>query len=512
MDNPVALCDQALPRPRPGTAAPFTVNDTVLALAGEAFTRHHNGELPQAIALYEHILGLKDLPVIRNSLGQLLAESGRHHDALVHYERAVALNAPYADALCNWGASLSRLDRLDEAEAKFRSAIAADPNFAHAHHNLAVVLKETGRIDEAVRAAKQAIRLAPQNPSYYENLAAIRKFTPRCRYLEALERLAQDCASLSIDDQIALHFALAKAYEDIGKPDAGFEQMLKGNQLKRRQIGYDEDAMLARMTHTRELFNADFVRARQGAGDPSPLPIFIVGMPRSGTTLVEQILSSHPDVFGAGEINWFDQAAGALAEAIPGSQPFLDKVAALSGEHFAAVGRSYLERLKSAAPRALRIVDKMPGNFLFAGLIHLALPNATIIHLIRDPLDTCMSCFSANFVNQPQTHDLAELGRYYRHYDELMAHWRRVLPPGRILDVRYEELVCNLQIIARRMIAHCGLAWDSRCVDFHRNPRPVRTASAAQVRRSIYRSSVGRWRQYEKFLGPLLAELPNPHH
>jgi Flp pilus assembly protein TadD len=505
----VAFCDYTRPRRPPVTAAPFAVNDTVLALAGEAFTRHHKGQRLEAITLYERILCLNDLPVIRNSLGQLLAESGRHNDALVHYERAAALDPSYADALCNWGSSLSHLDRLDEAEAKLRSAIAADPNFAHAHHNLAVVLKETGRIDEAVRQARRAIRLAPQNPSYYENLAAVRKFTPRCRYLAALERLAQGRASLSIDDQIALHFTLAKAYEDTGKPDAGFEQMLKGNQLKRQQVAYDEDDMLARMTRTRELFSADFVGARQGAGDPSPIPIFIVGMPRSGTTLVEQILSSHPDVFGAGEINWLDQAAGALAKAIPGSQPFLDKVTALSGEHFAALGSSYLDRLKSAAPHALRIVDKMPGNFLFAGLIHLALPNAAIIHLIRDPVDTCVSCFSANFVNQPQTHDLAELGRYYRHYDELMAHWRRVLPLGRILDVRYEQLVGDLQTSARRMIAHCGLTWDSRCLDFHRNPRPVRTASAAQVRRSIYRSSVGRWRNYEKFLGPLLAELPN---
>ena len=158
---------------------------------------------------------------------------------------------------CNWGSSLCKLDRLDEAEIELREAIAADPSFAHAHHNLAVVLKETGRISEAVRTAKRAIRLAPQDPFYYENLAAIRKFTPRCRYLKALEQLAQDCASLSIDDQIALHLALAKAYEDIGKPDVGFEHMLKGNQLKRRQIAYDEDVVLARMKRTRELFNAD---------------------------------------------------------------------------------------------------------------------------------------------------------------------------------------------------------------------------------------------------------------
>jgi Sulfotransferase family len=163
------------------------------------------------------------------------------------------------------------------------------------------------------------------------------------------------------------------------------------------------------------------------------------------------------------------------------------------------------------APGAARITDKMPANFLFAGLIHLALPNATIIHAVRDPIDTCVSCFSVHFTKgQKHTYDLAELGRYYRHYQALMAHWHDVLPPGRIVDVQYEELVGDLEGVARRIIGHCGLAWDPRCLDFHRTVRSVRTASATQVRQSIYTTSIGRWRRYEKFLGPLLAELEAP--
>jgi hypothetical protein len=160
------------------------------------------------------------------------------------------------------------------------------------------------------------------------------------------------------------------------------------------------------------------------------------------------------------------------------------------------------------APEAARITDKMPGNFIFAGLIHLALPKATILHAVRDPIDTCLSCFAVHFTRgHPHTYDLAELGRYYRRYRSLMDHWRRVLPSGRIVDVRYEDLVADLEGAARRIIAHCGLPWDARCLDFHRTERPVRTASAPQVRRPIYGNSVGRWRRYEPFLGPLLAEL-----
>jgi hypothetical protein len=180
----------------------------------------------------------------------------------------------------------------------------------------------------------------------------------------------------------------------------------------------------------------------------------------------------------------------------------------MSGRHFRDIGARYLDKLAQRAPHAARITDKMPENFLYAGLIHLALPNAAIIHAVRDPIDTCVSCFSINFSRgQSHTYDLAALGRYYRYYQALMAHWHRVLPPGRIIDVHYEELVGNVEGVARHIIAHCGLAWDARCLDFQRTKRSVRTASATQVRQPIYKNSIGRWRGYESFLGPLLAEL-----
>jgi Sulfotransferase family len=246
------------------------------------------------------------------------------------------------------------------------------------------------------------------------------------------------------------------------------------------------------MGRMREKFNSDFMQARTGRGNSSSLPIFIIGMPRSGTTLIEQILASHPAVFGAGELETFSQMANATFEPEP-----------------SVLGSRYVAELREHAPHASRIVDKMPTNFMLAGLIHLALPNATIIHAVRNPIDTCVSCFTTHFIEQPFTCDLAELGRYYRGYHTLMAHWRAVLPPQRFLEVRYEELIDDLETSARRMVTHCGLPWDMRCLDFHRTSRVIRTASASQVRKPIYRSSVGRWRQYEAHLGPLLAELPS---
>jgi hypothetical protein len=180
----------------------------------------------------------------------------------------------------------------------------------------------------------------------------------------------------------------------------------------------------------------------------------------------------------------------------------------MSNEQLRGFGATYLAEIRRLAPDATRIINKMPSSYILAGLIHLTLPNAAIIHTIRDPVDTCVSCFSKLFTEeQNHTYDLAELGRYHRHYQSLMAHWHRVLPPGRILDVRYEDVVADLEGTARRIVAHCGLEWSPRCLDFHRTERPVRTASAVQVRQPLYASAVGRWRVYEPFLGPLLAEL-----
>jgi tetratricopeptide (TPR) repeat protein len=483
--------------------------NALLTLCNAAFRRHGAGEFAAAIRLYQQILAFKpDLPDIHNNLGHALAALGKPTAATGAFAHAIELKPAYPEALCNWGLALAELERFDEAETKYRQAIEANPRFAGAYNNLGLLLKATGRLTDAQYAFQQAIALSPTDFSLYDNLAAVRSFVPDDPYLAALEAAAQDPVALSIADQTHLHFALAKAHQSLGRSESTFAHLVKANWLKRKQIAYDEAATLGRMNRLRELIGRDFIRARQGCGERSAVPVFIVGMTRSGTTLIEQILASHPQVFGAGELPLLDQVAGSIQKLLPGAAAFPDTMLQMSPAEFRALGSLYLDRMMERAPAAMRITDKMTVNFLFVGLIHLALPDATIIHAVRDPADTCISCFSTHFTNgNEHTYDLAEIGRYYRHYRQLMAHWHDVLPPGRILDVHYEELVADLESVARRIIGHCGLDWDARCLDFHRTERPVRTASATQVRKPIYRNSVKRWRQYEAFIGPLLAEI-----
>ncbi len=258
---------------------------------------------------------------------------------------------------------------------------------------------------------------------------------------------------------------------------------------------------------TIDAFDASLFDRFSAAGDPSTRPIFVLGMPRSGSTLTEQILASHPQVQAGGEMINLDRAVASVPDAHGQPTPFPRYVAGLDAEGFRRLGQAYLESLPAPPEGKTRTTDKLPGNFFYVGLIRLILPNARIIHTMRDPVDTCISCFSRLFADVPFSYDLTELGRYYRGYHELMAHWRSILPAGSMLDVVYEEVVDNLEEQARRLIDFCGLPWDPRCLNFHETSRPIATSSNVQVRQPLYRTSLGRWHHYEAYLQPLLAEL-----
>jgi len=481
--------------------------DGLAAIWAQAIANHQAGRFADATACYDRMLARgARFPEIHNNRGLALAELGRYEEAEAAYRRALAIKPDNPEALCNFGLALAELGRFDEAEAAFRRAIAISPGFAGAYNNLGLILKERGQLAEAAHAIEQAIRLSPKDASYYDNLAATKSLNADDPHVTALDAMAAEAATLSAANRMHLHFALAKAGEHHGDWDNTFRHLLAANALKRATIAYDEAPTLAKMERTCALFTRQFISEREGSGTSSAVPIFIIGMPRSGTTLIEQILASHPAIYGGGELSLFEQALDVVA----GVQRslFPDLAADLTTHQLRSLGELYLQKLLPRVPGAVRITDKMPANFLYAGLIHLALPGATIIHAVRDPVDTCVSCFSVHFTRgQAHTYDLAELGRFYRHYEALMAHWRRVLPFGRIIDVHYEDLVADLEGVSRRLIARCGLPWDPRCLDFCHNNRPVRTASAVQVRQPVYRSSVGRGHRYGKFLGPLLAEL-----
>jgi hypothetical protein len=313
-------------------------------------------------------------------------------------------------------------------------------------------------------------------------------------------------------DKIDLHFALGQALAGIGDNQRAFEHQLAGNALRRRSIAYDEADISTRFERTRRVFSSDLLRRRNAYSEPPPTPIFIVGMPRSGSTLLEQALASHAEVFGAGESIDFTDAGSRIGLFTP-TKPFPDSVPDLTDAQLGDLAREYLsyllrtEGLQSSRRSIQRVTDKTLSNFQFLGLISMALPDARVIHIRRDPVDTCLSCFSQRFRTQFFTSDLGELGRYYRAYSRLMDHWRSVLPPGFMLEIQYENVVTNFESELRRIVAFCGLDWDDACLRFYETARPIRTASSVQVRRPIYQESLRRWRPDPEALRPLLEAL-----
>jgi tetratricopeptide (TPR) repeat protein len=443
----------------------------------------------------------------------VLLDQHRITEAEAAAGRALALAPDNHEAVNLMGRVAFERGELDAALAHYRRALALKPDFADAWNNIANALNDLGRGREAQEAYAEALRLDPDAASFYVNLADAKTFSPGDVDLANMEALAARHERLSNTDRLQLDFARGKAYADLRDYDRSFRHLRAGNAAKRAAIAYDEGASLALFDRIEATFSPELIAAKSGGGEPSAMPIFVIGMPRSGTTLIEQILASHPLVYGAGELATFHETVLDVCGPDGHTIDYPDFVPALNGAALRQLGDRYVASLRALASKhgradAAYVTDKMPSNYYFAGLIHLALPNAAIIHTIRDPVDTCLSCFSKLFsAEQNHTYDLAELGRYYKRYAQLMAHWRSVLPARRILDVRYEDVVADLEGEARRIVAHCGLPWDARCLSFHKTDRPVRTASASQVRQPIYNSAVGRWRVYEQHLGPLLAAL-----
>lgn len=467
---------------------------------------HEEGRFQDAIQNYAEILNIDaNNPQVHASFSATLLEAGRLEEAKAHAERAVYLDPANATAQSNLGAVLQAVGNIDEARQRYRQALAVDPENTVATINLGIAHSVAGDLDAALSLFRQAISRKPDCVEAYRRIAEIMTFSPHDREMAALERLASS-QSLSEKDLVSAHFALAKALEDCGEFDRAFEHFRIGNEMQRRRVPYEESRERELVEALKELVSREAVDKLRGGGHPSQLPVFVVGMPRSGTTLIEQILASHPQVRGAGELvllgTVFDKAVGSGA-----AGGYLSGDAGLDPDSILRLAESYLNGLPPA-PGALRIVDKMPGNFLFAGLVHLMFPNARIIHAVRDPADTCFSCYATLFRRgQYFTYNLAELGRYYQLYSATMNHWRSVLPSDSILDIRYEDLVENFDAETKRLLDFCGLTWDDSCRAFYRTNRAVSTASIAQVRRPLYRTSIGRWRRFEKDLEPLILEL-----
>ena len=465
----------------------------------------------------------------------------RHDAALRALDMLEAFAPAHPAALTARAKALRQIAHTEEALAIARQVVALAPQSAEAHHTLALVLQDLSQTDEALKAYEQAAALPgtvaetalvgrgtllteagrrdealaafalalARFPGSAQALAAraeLRTFSAGDPDIAALEACLAEGERRSLADRVASHFALGKAYLDIADLERAFRHLDAGNRHKRASFDYDSEQTGHWMERIRAVFSPTRYDRLAGLGARTTLPVFIVGMPRSGTTLIEQILSSHPQVTGAGELP-------ALRLALDDLGDFPDGVLALDGEEGAAArwrqcGEAYLARVAPLAAGRPHVVDKMPGNFLYAGAIPVILPGARIIHVRRDSVDTCLSCYTKLFAGQqPFAYDQTELGVFYRQYEGLMAHWRALLPADTFIDIDYEAVVDDLEGEARRLIAFLGLPWDAACLSFHRNRRVVRTASVNQVRQPIYRTSTGRWRAYARYLGPLLAAL-----
>jgi tetratricopeptide (TPR) repeat protein len=481
------------------------------------------GRFEEALADYDHALVAEpDFIEVLLNRGVLLFALKRFDEALESYDRALAKRPDFIEAQLNRGIALKEMKRLDEALASCELALAIRPGSAEAYANKGNVLKEVGRLEDARSCYKKALQFDPNLVAGYFNLADTITFTSGDPHLVGLETLAR-IGELSKDDRMQLDFALGKAYADLGDYSRSFKHLLSGNGAKRATIAYDEKSTFAWLARIEAVFTRELVEAKSGHGNPSQMPIFVLGMPRSGTTLIEQIVASHPTVYGAGELMVFHDVVATFARRNSDgkSVDYPEFVSELSDIELDQIGARYLSTLRHLVSswsydRGMKyalMTDKMPSNYYFIGLIHLALPNAKIIHVVRDPIDTCVSCFSKLFYGeQSYSYDLAEMGRYYKRYQQLMAHWSRVLPIGRILEIRYEDVVADFERQARRIISHCQLPWDDHCLAFDKSDRVIGTASAVQVRQPIYRSSVGRWRMYEDQLEPLLRALEETQH
>jgi tetratricopeptide (TPR) repeat protein len=541
-DHPIAL--RALGRTlvaagRPDEALPYVarlaeLRPDALTLADFGVLLTSLGRYGDAAKQYRAALALRpDEARLHSNLAHALQCAGDLRGAIAAGRSALALDARLPEAYLHLGNALLALMEVPQAEACYRDGLAVAPDHRALLTAHAMVLRAMGRLNESEASARRALALrrAPDLLALLGNLAldrgrfdeaadcyrealALDPLSPealvgvaRTRRMSAADREWRDAAEralargLPVAHAANLRHALGKYHEDIDESEAAFAAHAAANALSRKGARvYDQAATHSRVDAIIAAYDRETIEALHAAGSAvdSDRPVFIVGMPRSGTTLTEQILASHPDVYGADELPFWNLAAERVRTSAP-----VQRAATI-----AAFAREYLALLAKRSATSARVIDKLPGNFENLGLIHAALPGARIIHVERDPRDTCLSIFFQGFTSaHAYATDLEDLAHYYREYQRLMRHWHTVLPVGALLEMPYEALVADAETWIRRLLAHVGLPWDARCLDFHRTERAVLTASAWQVRQPLSPASIGRWRRYEAMLGPLLRGL-----
>jgi tetratricopeptide (TPR) repeat protein len=473
-----------------------------LALAGDAATAD------DAEALLGRVTALApDYTAAWINLGALYVEQKKWLKGVESFRTATRLAPDNAAAWFGLANALAQATYSGESVGAYRRALALNPGDAHAHMGMAHVLKAVGRQDEAIAAYRAAIRLRPEFGEAYWSLANLKTFRFLPEEVAAMQQQV-DRDTLAPSTSVHFCFALGKAHEDKADYDTAWHWYHTGNQRQRPLVSHDPLVMEDRHAAIMATFTAEFLRAHEGHGFEAADPIFIVGLHRSGSTLIEQILASHSQVEGTAELPTLGQVAGAVGRYRTDKVAFPEAARDLRPKDWRAYGRQYIEETRRYRHASQpRFTDKLPNNFPLIGFLHLILPNARIINACRHPLDALLGNYKQLYGSGPDySYDMEELADYYRQYHRLMQHWQQVLP-GKVLTVHYEDTVLDLESQVRRILEHCGLPFEESCLHFYRNERAVKTASSEQVRRPIYTGSLGTWRRYDRHLGFWKTEL-----
>ena len=512
------------------------------------------GELDEAQQAFEHAIELKpENPDAFNNLGLVYLRQDKPEQATDAFEKALELKPDFAEALNNIAAVLSHSPekinlyskKVKRAVAAFEKALELKPELEKIYENIGRVFLKIGRDDKALDALEHVVEANPdgkhlvkqhighllmrlghfdeaeqqfdelqENSNHnieavYNKVQTKKYNSPEDEDIKQMEGLLRE-PGLEPALEMLLHFAMGKIFDDCKLPDKAFPHFARGNLLQSKTIDYKPEKINEMFARLMDFFDKDFFNNRESIGSSTDTPIFIVGMPRSGTTLTEQIIASHPKVEAAGELGYFPAISRQLAEILESDKDYPDCVTDLNKDTCEMIYEGYIEHvtaLLDSLDGIERFTDKMPHNFLNLGLLAILLPKAHFIHCRRDPMDTCLSIFTKRFSGKHgYSTDLTELGKYYKQYERLMTHWHDVLPIS-IFDIQYEELLSDQERISRELIAHVGLEWDDRCLAFHETRRSVKTASLWQVRQPIYTSSRQRWKAYEPHLKSLIEAL-----
>ncbi len=503
---------------------------------------HQCGRTEEAIALLTRAVAAEPADAVgHNNLGNMLREQGRMAEAVMAYRAAVRCRPDYINAHFNlagvlndqwaleaatecyrtvlrlspedaeaWnglGGAMQKQGRVHEAIEAYQAALRFKADYADAHNHLGLALQAQGNLEAASACYRKAIALEPDHAKAHENLVRSRRYSPADR--DDIARLEALVCTPKISEEalMSLHSALGKVYDDCGAFEQAFAHYQAANRLQRKTVHFKREQEIAEASDIIATFDRDFFKRRTDFGNPSDLPVFIVGMPRSGTTLVEQIIASHPRAFGAGELFHISNIVAELPKRLHTHLPYPKCATMIDRALTQSLAEGYLDHLKGAGGDALRVTDKVPGNFFHLGLIALMFPNARVIHCRREALDVCLSIYFHQFgYGHNYAYDLTDIAVYYRQYKRLMEHWHAVLPLE-IHEVQYEKLIADQEAVSRRLIDYCGLPWDESCLEYYKNDRPVQSMSNWQVRQPIYTDSIQRWKHYEKHLDELKEML-----